>query len=523
MYLSEMGSQEKCFLCPSVSTTQCELCDSKIWHCEDHQKFHRPAGDGPCFPYLVSEVAEVGRIMVAARGVAAGEELWREEELVVGPSTKVPPVCLGCGRRVTGAVRCPGCDWPLCSASCPELSRHSSQECRVISPSGLLVPDNQGQEENCPLYRVIMVLRVLQLPPDQLDYVLQFMDHGDTRDREEAAPVVETIREEWGQTEYSEELIRRVDGILDINTVEHRVDRGPSGRAFLPITSLASHSCRSNSVKDKVSCPGWVITRAKMDIKAGEEITFHYCGGLKGRLVRREVLRSGWRFWCGCERCSSQSEQGAEMSSLLCECGGTVRPVRPLDQTSPYSCNLCGDVLEVDQVARLETDMKDELELCYRDDTEALESLLARYQTRLHPQHWLVLIIKWLLVTTWGRQDGVRHHQLTEDVLERKLTYARQYLASLDIVDAGISHNRGATLWEIHSVRSYLANKRMQEDRLAPVKFCQILAECLETVREVLHTLQFNRENSNEDLIRRAALQTETKLENAITAFSSVF
>ena len=60
-YICEMAG-EKCFLCPSVSTTQCELCDSKISHCEAHQRFHRPAGDGPCFPYLVSEVAGVSEV-----------------------------------------------------------------------------------------------------------------------------------------------------------------------------------------------------------------------------------------------------------------------------------------------------------------------------------------------------------------------------------------------------------------------------------------------------------------------------
>ena len=518
-----MARGEKCFLCPSVSTTECPHCDLNINHCQAHQGYHRPPHSSTCCPYLVSEVSGVGRVVMAVRDVRAGDELWREEEMVVGPSTRVPPVCLGCGRRVSGLVRCPGCGWPLCSSSCPEIWRHSSQECQVIAPSGPQVPDNEGQDEECPLYRVIMVLRVLQLPPDQLDYVLQFMDHGDSRESEEAAQVVETIREVWGQKEYSESLIRRVDGILDINTVEHRVEGGPSGRAFLPVTSLASHDCRSNSLKDKVSVAGWVVTRAKVDIKAGEEITFHYCGGLKGRLIRRDVLSAGWRFWCRCERCSSQSEQGAEMSSLMCECGGTVRPARPLDQLSHYTCDRCEASLQVDQVARLESDMKDELELCYRDDTEALESLLSRYQARLHPQHWLMLIIKWLLVTSWGRLDGLRHSQLTEDILERKLTYARQYLAALDIVDGGMSHNRGATLWEIHSVRSYLANKRMQEDRLAPVKFCEILAECLDTVREVLFTLQFNKENSNEDMIRRAALDTEVKLQNAISAFKSVF
>ena len=35
--------------------------------------------------------------------------------------------------------------------------------------------------------------------------------------------VVKRIREDWGQTQLSEELLRRIDGILDVNSVEHRV------------------------------------------------------------------------------------------------------------------------------------------------------------------------------------------------------------------------------------------------------------------------------------------------------------
>ena len=34
--------------------------------------------------------------------------------------------------------------------------------------------------------------------------------------------VVERIRKEWGQEQYPAELIRRVEGILDVNAVEHR-------------------------------------------------------------------------------------------------------------------------------------------------------------------------------------------------------------------------------------------------------------------------------------------------------------
>ena len=127
-----------------------------------------------------------------------------------------------------------------------------------------------------------------------------------------------------------------------------------------------------------------------------------------------------------------------------------------------------------------------------------------------------------MLITSWGRVNGIKHHQLEESVLERKLEYAQEYLAALDIVDGGISHNRGITLWEIHATKSYLANKRMQEERLAPVKFVEVLRECLEIVKEVQFSLQFNKEDSNEGEIRKAAVMAQQKLESGINAFNQM-
>ena len=160
-----------------------------------------------------------------------------------------------------------------------------------------------------------------------------------------------------------------------------RVSGGPSGRSFLPITSLASHTCTSNSLKDKTTA-GWVITRAKVPIKKGEEVTFHYTGGLKGRLIRRKALRDGWYFWCNCDRCTSPGELGSEMSTLKCwagdavPCGGNVRAVDPFDQESTYKCEVCQKVICKEDVMKLETELTEELEQCHTNDTEALEQLL---------------------------------------------------------------------------------------------------------------------------------------------------
>ena len=44
-------------------------------------------------------------------------------------------------------------------------------------------------------------------------------DHQHDQDHQ----VVQRIREDWGQSQLSEELLRRIDGVLDVNSVEHRV------------------------------------------------------------------------------------------------------------------------------------------------------------------------------------------------------------------------------------------------------------------------------------------------------------
>ena len=70
----------------------------------------------------------------------------------------------------------------MCSNSCHEMWRHVSREWKVIHVSRDSMRDNRDlDDEECSLYRVIMVLRVLQLEPEDRDYILEFMDHTQYR------------------------------------------------------------------------------------------------------------------------------------------------------------------------------------------------------------------------------------------------------------------------------------------------------------------------------------------------------
>ena len=62
---------------------------------------------------------------------------------------------------------------------------------------------------------------------------------------------------------------------------------------------------------------------------------------------------------------------------------------------------------------------------------------------KFHKQHYLILILKWLLINMYGRRPGILNNQLSEQRLQNKLRWSKDYLNAINVVDAGISHNRG--------------------------------------------------------------------------------
>ena len=68
--------------------------------------------------FQIEKSAELGRYLVAARDLKAGEVLFEEPPLVVGPVVMTPPVCLHCYTPVDGSFKCRKSGWPLCGPTC---------------------------------------------------------------------------------------------------------------------------------------------------------------------------------------------------------------------------------------------------------------------------------------------------------------------------------------------------------------------------------------------------------------------
>ncbi|XP_034250401.1 SET domain-containing protein SmydA-8 isoform X2 [Thrips palmi] len=504
-------------------------------------------------PYRVKISPIMGRYLVAATDVAAGDLILREDALVAGPCQNAKPVCLGCLKPFDGenyirssesedCHRCMGCQWPMCSPACPGLqdakglTGHTDEECAALSaagPSGRRVMNLQART---PLYNVIVPLRILLLEkqdPVRWKAVQRMQSHDEVRRKIASVwqanqlGVVDRIRGEFGLQHFSEEEIHSVCGILEVNAFEVGDGlRGLYDRAF-----LLAHDCTPNTshADDETRA---LAVRASVDIPKGSLITLSYAYTIQGTLKRREHLKESKFFDCCCPRCSDPTELGTMCSALVCpRCGRpAVLPVDPLKADSPWRCSAgladatpwpavkqavkqaalpaapCpGYEMPAAQARELIDKLTDEAEAIDPNDVAGLEAFVAKYSPRLHPNHYHLLGAKHSLSQVYGKVHGYLIHQLPDDLLERKLNICKDILRVFDILEPGVSRLRGITLYELHAPIMILTTRHFEARSISRKDLRLRLREVAACLEQAAHILSFEPECSSEGAMGRAA------------------
>jgi hypothetical protein len=144
----------------------------------------------------------------------------------------------------------------MCSTDCAQ-NHLKMPECPIIAKNLPKLADNSGKVD----YQAIMPLRCLLMKktnPQIWEYCQMFQDHCNDRIltqswEEDKKNIVLQIQKKWNlQSEFSSaEEILRIEGILDVNTLE-LLTKNPeisknTPRAFYPITSFAAHDCVNNT------------------------------------------------------------------------------------------------------------------------------------------------------------------------------------------------------------------------------------------------------------------------------------
>ncbi|XP_030757180.1 SET domain-containing protein SmydA-8-like isoform X2 [Sitophilus oryzae] len=478
----------------------------------------------------------MGRYIVARKDIRPGEIIISEQPLVVGPCTDCRVQCLGCYKNLESEdkiFKCSGCGWPLCSKKCPGRKRqhgHTQIECTILqeckSAAFLNYDDLQDVRAN---FQVIVPLRCLILKttdPSSYDILMDMESHNDIRrnipdlwDLNQTR-VVDRIIKDWGLTEFTEEEIHTICGILEVNAFEIG-QQGVNIRGLYPTSFLLSHDCVPNTNHTDHEDTYQLTIRASTDILEGQPITLSYAYTLQSTQKRREQLLENKFFECRCKRCSDPTELGTYVGALHCpKCdNGLVLCDNPLDLESPWSCtnvrNVCpGYSLSAHSHKLLINRISNEAESIDSNDIDALEHFLQKYRNVLHSSHYLCLGVKVTLSQVYGRIPGYLVHELSEKQLMRKRDICYEILKVFDVIEPGFTRIRGVTLYELHAPLMILLTRQIETQPLSKSDVKSALKKLLRYLVEAKVILSYEPEHSTEGLMGVAAKDALLQIKN---------
>ncbi|XP_050091756.1 SET domain-containing protein SmydA-8-like isoform X2 [Anopheles aquasalis] len=443
--------------------------------------------------YTVKRSDQVGRYIVASKDLKAGEAIIEVLPLVVGPCAESDPVCLGCHRTFEAdspQIRCEGCSWPICSPACPGLTpdgTHRTLECIPLREKAVsrLLQASTAKEQKL-MYEAILTLRCMLLATvdptryrgiqemDPLNAVRQNIPKLWKRNQKE---IVSRIRDDWGFSEFSEQELHTICGVIEVNAFE--VGQEPvKARALFPEAYLLMHDCTPNTGHT-------------------DALRTH---ALTGTWKRRQHLIEEKFFWCRCARCRDPTEFGTNCGALKCsKCHrGCLLPVNPLEQESEWRCTLCPSAVSAQTIVVLLEQLSKKLDAIDGNDVAGYEQFLQAYGAVLHDNHYLMLSAKHSLCELYGKINGYLIPELSPEQLKRKETVCRDLLEVIDQLEPGLSRLRGTIMYELHVPLMIEAGQLFQGGSIQRAELRRRLKEVQRLLRESERILALEPEGSPE-------------------------
>ena len=349
---------------------------------------------------------------------------------------------------------CSLCRWPLCSELCQQSGGHHEIECELLARQQAYPSEIELNQEDCRVYDCIAPLRIVldnQKHPDRSRLWLGLEDHRNHRKKigiwqVDRQSVVDPILIDWQLDEQiDEEELQRACGILEVNAFEVCDEsEAISARAVYSHACLMAHDCVPNTACSVNPVTQRMTVRAAVDIPAGQMITTSYTFTLDGTQRRRVHLRETKFFDCQCNRCCDPTELGTHLSSLACpRCNGQHYTV-PEDPLNPESCwkclgERCNNRIGSSQVNQLLDCLQRKADELNYDDISGLESFVDTWSSILHPNHSILIGIKYYLCHFYGNAPGFALHEMPLNLLERKIKLCQELLSVAKILEPGSS------------------------------------------------------------------------------------
>ncbi|KAJ8981911.1 hypothetical protein NQ317_007303 [Molorchus minor] len=408
--------------------------------------------DGPKFEVKVSEI--MGRYIVSKKDIRPGEVILSEEPLVIGHCTGCKVQCLGCYKCLEAEKSFVNLDVKnaagRCAARNVPVSRDASVtrtwECAVLqetkSSSFLDYADLESVRFHLQAIVPLRCLLLKSTDPTTYNAIMDMESHDEIRKHipevwnGDQTNVVDRIIKDWGLTEFTEEEVHTICGILEVNCFEIG-QQGVNIRGLYPTAFLLAHDCVPNTNHNDEETNYKLTIRASTKIPLGYPITLSYAYTLQLHV-----------------RCSDPTELGTYSGALICpKCKtGLVLSDQPLKPESSWSCKdksgKCpGYSIPARSMKLLLHRITQEVEQIDLNGIEAMEAFLSKYRNVLHPTHYLCLGIKVSLSQLYGKINGYLIYELSNKILERKRDVCMEILRVLDVIEPGYTRIRGVTLY----------------------------------------------------------------------------
>ncbi|XP_058984762.1 SET domain-containing protein SmydA-8-like [Musca domestica] len=563
--MSSAGSDksDRCAVCQVPATLTCSACKSVKYCGKDHQREHWQEHKVECeSSYRIENDAILGRHLLVTRDIQAGNVIFEEKPLVVGPKwfvsereQEVPVMpCVGCYTPCRiGGFSCTKCQWPCCSPHCEDIENPNSHgiDCEILrlGPGPKTTSDIKAMTD---YYRpdALLVLKCLLLQkqnPKKWKKLMKMQSHEEDREgselQEDAEKRVVTYlmknfleplkkREETTKEklleQYDAKILRRICGIIETNYMVISLSTGLDLSGVFFTACMMEHSCMPNSYFQFNECDGCSISViAGRDIKEGEHIKIMYTNMLWATQMRLEHLQITKHFKCHCERCTDPTELGSYFSALKCagdvntKCDGGIQlPKDPLDKKTDWICNKCPMVVNGEQVGYLLTQMTEEVKtlMARRPTVKQVESLIEKLGTFLHPNHYHMFSLKHCLIQLYGNEMGYKSEQMSSSQLQKKLKMCEDLYdicQKLDPATIRLSIYVAIIFHEMHTVYMEQGRRMLDDDKIQALELFTNAKESLEKAEEVLEKeLDGVAGNKLNDHILRAMKNVKFYMEN---------
>lgn len=479
--------------------------------------------------YKICQSEYLGRYLVAAKNISAGEVIIREDPVAVGPVAfnNKSSLCFACLRLLSAPSKkshyiCTKCNVArLCDHFCESsLGHHTKEECDLLKSNKTLYSENIYQ-----FTEILMHLRIwlIKIKNSDLWEQLNIMEDHSTKRRntevwqereENVVNVFRKLKLIEENDENAGELVQKICGILDVNSFELR---SPGGIGESPLrglyikTALIAHECRGNThitVDDKFQ----LTVFASLPIQQGETICFNYTSSLLGSAERREHLREGKYFECKCSTCLDPIEGGSYLSSIICpKCRKGFVSIKdpltsnPYDKRTNWECGSCKSIYFgclIKSTLEISKSLISEIEA---SDTKGVENLLKTLSTTFHTNHFLLLNLKQKLLTQYRRELTSPNPQ--KKILLKMFQLCKEIHSVLEITEPGISRVKGIMLYEMHFPVAILANRAYAANEISSHDLLLKLEEAEGLLKKALKMLLLEPATTPEGILTKRALQ----------------